>query len=123
MPLLPSVRRRNMPTYDYECLSCDHTFEAFQSIKARRLRKCPRCGKRVRRLIGAGAGLLFRGSGFYETDYRSDDYKEKAKAEKGASSGKDAPEGKGKKDTGSAKESTGSKPKPKKAAGSKSGES
>ena len=59
-----------MPTYDYECLVCSHTFEKFQSIKARPLRKCPKCGGRVRRLIGAGAGVIFKGSGFYETDYK-----------------------------------------------------
>jgi len=59
-----------MPTYDYECLACSHTFEKFQSIKARPLRKCPECGGRVRRLIGMGAAVIFKGSGFYETDYK-----------------------------------------------------
>ena len=72
-----------MPTYEYECRGCGDTFEKFQSITARPLRRCPSCkdGK-VRRLIGAGAGLIFKGSGFYITDYRSDDYKAKAKADK-----------------------------------------
>jgi len=59
-----------MPTYDYECTECPHTFEKFQSIKAKPLRKCPECGGVVRRLIGAGAGVIFKGSGFYETDYK-----------------------------------------------------
>lgn len=72
-----------MPTYDYECPACEHTFERFQSITATPLRRCPQCGsRRLRRLIGAGAGILFRGSGFYQTDYRSEEYKAKAKAEK-----------------------------------------
>jgi putative FmdB family regulatory protein len=71
-----------MPTYEYECRSCGHRFEAFQSIKDRPLRRCPACGKGVKRLIGAGAGIIFRGSGFYETDYRSEDYSKKARDEK-----------------------------------------
>jgi len=71
-----------MPTYEYECPDCGGSFEKFQSITARPVRRCPLCGKRnVRRLIGAGAGLLFRGSGFYQTDYRSEEYKRKAKAD------------------------------------------
>ena len=59
-----------MPTYEYECDDCHHTFEKFQSITARPLRRCPRCGGSVRRLIGAGAGVIFKGNGFYETDYK-----------------------------------------------------
>jgi len=76
-----------MPTYEYKCTdsACNHTFELFQSIKSRPTQKCPACGKKSRRLIGAGAGLIFRGSGFYITDYRSKDYQQKASAEKGAS--------------------------------------
>ena len=71
-----------MPTYDYVCEDCDYEFELFQSIKARPIRKCPKCGKlSVQRLIGAGAGILFKGSGFYETDYRSDSYKKAAESE------------------------------------------
>jgi len=59
-----------MPTYDYECTACSHTFEVFQSITAKLLRKCPKCGGAVRRLIVAGAAVIFKGSGFYETDYK-----------------------------------------------------
>jgi len=69
-----------MPTYDYRCQACDHTFEHFQSIHAARLKKCPKCGKsKLERLIGMGGGLLFKGSGFYITDYRSSDYHDAAK--------------------------------------------
>ncbi len=60
-----------MPTYDYLCERCDHSFEHFQSMTSRRLRKCPACGTpKLVRLVGSGAGLIFKGSGFYETDYR-----------------------------------------------------
>jgi putative FmdB family regulatory protein len=60
-----------MPTYDYVCSACEHQFEHFQSIKDEPLKKCPKCGKlKLRRLIGPGAGLIFKGSGFYETDYK-----------------------------------------------------
>ena len=72
-----------MPTYDYVCDSCKHDFEEFQSIKAAALKKCPKCGKSsLRRLIGAGAAIVFKGSGFYQTDYRSDAYKKDASAAK-----------------------------------------
>ncbi|MAE61463.1 MAG: FmdB family transcriptional regulator [Planctomycetaceae bacterium] len=73
-----------MPTYDYRCAACNHEMEAFQSMSAKPLRKCPECGKlKLKRLIGVGAGIIFKGSGFYETDYaRSSDYKDKHKAEK-----------------------------------------
>ena len=79
-----------MPTYDYECGACGHCFELFQSISEGSRRKCPACGRlKLRRLIGAGAAVLFRGSGFYQTDYRSPEYEREAKAEKeGASSSK-----------------------------------
>jgi putative FmdB family regulatory protein len=59
-----------MPTYEYECKSCHHKFEAFQSIKEEPLKKCPKCGKGVRRLFGGGMGIIFKGSGFYTTDYK-----------------------------------------------------
>lgn len=82
-----SSRRRskdkNMPTYDYQCSNCNHEFEQFQSITAKPLRKCPECGKNsLRRLMGTGAGIIFKGSGFYQTDYRSDSYKKSADSEK-----------------------------------------
>lgn len=68
-----------MPTYDYKCDNCGHIFEHFQSITSKPLVKCPQCEKRkLKRLIGAGAGLIFKGSGFYQTDYRSDGYKSSA---------------------------------------------
>jgi putative FmdB family regulatory protein len=76
-----------MPTYEYECSSCGNKFEKFQSITAAPIKKCPACGKNsAQRLIGTGAGLIFKGSGFYITDYRSESYKEKAKAESGTGS-------------------------------------
>jgi putative FmdB family regulatory protein len=69
-----------MPTYDYKCEACGSAFERFQSITAAPIKKCPSCGKnKVRRLIGPGAGLIFKGSGFYITDYRSEGYKNAAK--------------------------------------------
>lgn len=78
-----------MPTYEYLCEACEHAFEQFQSITAKPVRKCPECGKmKVRRLIGTGAGIIFKGSGFYETDYRSKSYKDAAKADKDAGSKK-----------------------------------
>jgi putative FmdB family regulatory protein len=74
-----------MPTYDYVCERCEHAFEEFQSITAKTLRKCPQCGKlALRRLIGTGAGIIFKGSGFYQTDYRSDSYKKAAQKETGS---------------------------------------
>ena len=74
-----------MPTYDYQCDECGHEFELFQQMSAPVKRKCPECGLlKLRRLIGIGAGVLFKGSGFYETDYRSDSYKSGAKREKDA---------------------------------------
>jgi putative FmdB family regulatory protein len=73
-----------MPTYEYKCSACGHTFEQFQSMSAPPVRKCPQCGKaKVKRLLGTGAGIIFKGSGFYITDYRDASYKEKAKAESG----------------------------------------
>ena len=72
-----------MPTYDYLCDACGHEFEAFESIKADPQTTCPACrAERLRRKIGPGAAILFKGSGFYQTDYRSESYKQKAKADK-----------------------------------------
>lgn len=73
-----------MPTYVYKCKKCGHIFEEFQSITAKPLTKCKQtgCTGRVQRVISAGAGILFKGSGFYQTDYRSESYKKAANAEK-----------------------------------------
>ena len=72
-----------MPTYEYRCDGCKKQVEAFQMITARPLRKCPRCGQnRLKRLIGTGAAVMFKGGGFYQTDYRSEGYKKSAEAEK-----------------------------------------
>jgi putative FmdB family regulatory protein len=80
-----------MPTYEYQCGKCSHQFEAFQSIKAEPLTKCEKkgCRGKVKRLISAGGGVIFKGSGFYITDYRSDNYKKGEKAES-SSSGKES---------------------------------
>ena len=76
-----------MPTYDYACQACGHELEIFHSMSESPKKKCPNCGKlKLQRQIGAGAGILFKGGGFYETDYRSKSYKEGAKAEKKANS-------------------------------------
>ena len=73
-----------MPTYEYKCTACGHAFEQFQSITAAPVKRCPQCGKaKVKRLVSTGAGLIFKGSGFYITDYRDSSYKDKAKAESG----------------------------------------
>jgi putative FmdB family regulatory protein len=72
-----------MPTYDYVCDACNHAFELFQSIKADAIKQCPECKKKkLRRLIGPGAAIVFKGSGFYTTDYRSESYKKAAAADK-----------------------------------------
>ena len=72
-----------MPTYEYVCGECGFELEMFQSIMARPVRKCPECGKlKLQRLLGTGGGIIFKGSGFYETDYRSESYKKGAEGEK-----------------------------------------
>ena len=72
-----------MPTYDYECDACGHTWELFQKITDDPVKKCPECNKKkARRLFGTGAAVVFKGSGFYQTDYRSDSYKKGADADK-----------------------------------------
>jgi len=77
-----------MPTYEYICENCRHRFEQFQAITAKALRKCPQCGKRqLKRLLGCGSGVIFKGSGFYQTDYRSESYKKAAASEKGVPAG------------------------------------
>ena len=83
-----------MPTYEYLCQACGHEFELFQSMSASVKRKCPDCGKlKLKRLIGIGSGVIFKGSGFYQTDYRSDSYKKAAEAEKKASEPKTSKKG------------------------------
>ena len=73
-----------MPTYDYRCTACSHTFEQFQSMKDKPLRKCPKCAKNaLERLIGTGAAVIFKGSGFYQTDYRPSSYSSDAKKDEG----------------------------------------
>lgn len=77
-----------MPTYDYRCNSCGHEFEKFSPrISDESSIECPQCGESAERLISGGAGLLFKGSGFYITDYRSDSYKKAAKGESGSGGG------------------------------------
>ena len=76
-----------MPTYEYRCSSCGSEFEQFQSITAKPLKTCPNCKQRaLQRLIGSGGGIIFKGSGFYQTDYRSESYKKAAEAEKKSAS-------------------------------------
>lgn len=103
-----------MPTYEYVCSACGHEFEAFQSIKADPIRLCPRCGKRkVARKIGIGGAVIFRGGGFYETDYRSADYEQAKKADgapaaaatTGSAASKDAAAGNGAADAAGTKDS------------------
>jgi len=78
-----------MPTYDYECDACGHQFELYQSFSAPVEKKCPDCGKlKLRRLFGTGAAVVFKGSGFYQTDYRSDAYKKAAEKDKPAAESK-----------------------------------
>ncbi|OHB91135.1 MAG: hypothetical protein A3E19_05315 [Planctomycetes bacterium RIFCSPHIGHO2_12_FULL_52_36] len=72
-----------MPTYEYRCGGCGHEFERFESINAGKVKTCPSCGDKAKRRIGTGSAVIFKGSGFYQTDYRSKDYHDKAKAEKG----------------------------------------
>jgi putative FmdB family regulatory protein len=108
-----------VPTYNYECNACGHAFELFQSMTAGVKRKCPECGKqKLQRLIGAGAGILFKGSGFYETDYRSSSYQKAAKSDGGPADAGAGSAGAGKSEAGK-KASPGKKAK----AGSSSGDS
>jgi putative FmdB family regulatory protein len=103
-----------MPTYDYECDACGHEFELFQGINDPLQRRCPECGKlKLRRLFGTGAAVVFKGSGFYTTDYRSESYKKAAEKDKPASDSGGEP----KKSEGEAKKSSDAsatpEPKPK----------
>lgn len=98
-----------MPTYEYECAKCGKTFDVFQSMKDAPLKTCPdkKCKGKVKRLLGTGAGLIFKGSGFYITDYRSEGYKQAAKKDSspgGGESSKPAETSKPAKSTKAAKE-------------------
>jgi putative FmdB family regulatory protein len=80
-----------MPTYEYQCDACNHNFDEFQSMSEEPLKKCPKCGKRkLRRLFGTGAAVIFKGSGFYQTDYRSESYKTAAQADQPKTESKDS---------------------------------
>ena len=101
-----------MPNYDYECDACGHEWEMFQRMVEDPIKQCPECKKKkARRLFGTGAAIMFKGSGFYETDYRSDSYKKAAKADKEKSSGSSDSSGKSEKKSTAKSES---KPAPKK---------
>jgi putative FmdB family regulatory protein len=102
-----------MPTYDYECDSCGHSFELFQSISDPVKKKCPECGKpKLRRLFGTGAAVVFKGSGFYQTDYRSESYKKAAEKDKPASESKTDKKSESKGETKSDSKSATSESKP-----------
>ncbi|MBI4600541.1 MAG: zinc ribbon domain-containing protein [Planctomycetes bacterium] len=93
-----------MPTYDYECTACGTTHEIYHGMSEAPKKKCPACGKaRLKRLLGSGAGFIFKGSGFYITDYRSADYKAKAKAESDGGSSSKPAEGAAKPEAGAGK--------------------
>ena len=97
-----------MPTYDYVCDGCGHAFELFQSMTDSVKRTCPKCKKKkLRRLIGAGGAIVFKGSGFYKTDYRSDSYKKGAAAESGSGSSEQGKSDGGKSDGGKKSEAGG----------------
>jgi len=102
-----------MPTYEYECEKCGHHFDVFQTMTEPAKKRCPKCKGKVRRLVSGGAGIVFKGTGFYATDYRSSSYKEQKQKESGESS---HPKGESK-DSGGAKDSGSTKerdPAPKK---------
>lgn len=93
-----------MPTYEYQCDACDHNFDEFQAMSDPPLKKCPKCKKsKLRRIFGTGAAILFKGSGFYQTDYRSESYKSAAKADQEAAK----PSAGDKKETGGAAGTSG----------------
>lgn len=107
-----------MPTYEYRCDACGHEFEEWQSITAAPLKKCPACKKnKVKRLLGTGGAIIFKGSGFYTTDYRSDSYKKAQSADKPSESKSES-----KSDSSSSSESS-AKAKPEKSSSSTEGKS
>src|SRR5438034_11413751 len=101
-----------MPTYEYHCDACEHHFDEFQSITEEPLKKCPKCRKsKLRRIFGTGVAILFKGSGFYQTDYRSESYKAAAKAEQeSAKSDKTPSDGKTENKADGATKETSTKP-------------
>lgn len=111
VPVGPDLTKELIvPTYDYECGACGHTWEEFQSITEGPKRKCPECGRlKAKRLIGTGAAVLFKGSGFYQTDYRSEEYKKSAKADKESASPSSSDSKSG--DKGDGKKASKKKPK------------
>lgn len=112
-----------MPTYDYECDDCGHTFELFQGINDPLKKKCPECGKqKLRRLFGTGAAVVFKGSGFYQTDYRSESYKKGAEKDKPATESKSESKGESKGET-KTESKTESKTSPDKKSSSTEGKS
>jgi putative FmdB family regulatory protein len=97
-----------MPTYEYRCHACDNKWDEFQSIKAEPTRKCPKCKKaKAERIISAGGGILFKGTGFYQTDYRSESYKKGADAAKKASEGSSGSSDSGKSSSSDSGKSSG----------------
>jgi putative FmdB family regulatory protein len=101
-----------MPTYEYACSKCGHHFDQFQSMRDEPLRKCPKCHKlALKRLIGGGAGLIFKGSGFYITDYKNKGMAKAASAESGTAAAPKA-EGGAKSDAAPKSDSAGPKPAP-----------
>ncbi len=97
-----------MPTYEYRCLECRHEFEKFQRMSDEPVAECPECGARAERRLSGGAGLLFKGSGFYITDYRSDSYKQAAKSDDPGSGGGSSESKSSESKPGSKSESTSS---------------
>lgn len=96
-----------MPTYEYKCLECERRFEVFQNMSDDALTVCEECGGKLKRLIGTGAGFLFKGSGFYITDYRSNSYQEAAKKDKPAAASSASEKDGGSSDSTKAKPDTG----------------
>ncbi len=109
-----------MPTYEYECQKCKQVFEKFQTMTAAPLKFCPKCHGRVKRLLGTGAGFIFKGSGFYATDYRSSNYRSGAKSDAPGVSKSDGPDKSGTGGADKAKSESADKAKPEAAGKAKS---